>query len=434
MFGSLLTYLQVPHHFLDFVFTFGERVHPLDSSPADCCPISNLDENYLHSDIPQLGRSGLISQLNFSLKGVEPSKGTVTWPWSIRQTSVHHSFDIENGRTFWIFVKGSALISNRSRSQIRKSEGNYPDTYSNTFSLSLENHLILCDWVNEHWRWYINYIDEELHGISRTPLVAQVDPRQPNLREKKPTRMATWLSEKSQQSQSSQETMSLAQRARKVFCATIGPLEDGRFSKDQQPHVRESTRLPNFENIQRMQFIEENANTAKLVLSSNLEVLRAIKDHVNSIWDARAFPQQAKRNCENRHHNFNGLLDNTMRCMSMQLTRVDAILNLLAGRRSLVCAGYRRSATPWTNQDVQQNDMITYCSIRASLTSSKEIEDMTAVSFRIAAKTENKTVTMKLLAVVTLFFLPMTFISVSPYDCVFDRCEDIELTPGSRRS
>lgn len=57
--------------------------------------------------------------------------------------------------------------------------------------------------------------------------------------------------------------------------------------------------------------------------------------------------------------------------------------------------------------------MFAYRNIQASQASAKEMEDMTAVTYRIALKTEKETVAMKIVTLVTLLFLPATFVSVS---------------------
>ena len=50
---------------------------------------------------------------------------------------------------------------------------------------------------------------------------------------------------------------------------------------------------------------------------------------------------------------------------------------------------------------------------RKAQKTAKNMEDMTEVMFHIAERTEKETVVMRIVTVVTLFFLPATFICVS---------------------
>ena len=68
----------------------------------------------------------------------------------------------------------------------------------------------------------------------------------------------------------------------------------------------------------------------------------------------------------------------------------------------------------------QINDVFTYQNIQESRRQASKaqvyaqnMEDLTAVTYEIAQKTQRETVAMKIITLVTLFFLPATFIAVS---------------------
>ena len=61
---------------------------------------------------------------------------------------------------------------------------------------------------------------------------------------------------------------------------------------------------------------------------------------------------------------------------------------------------------------LQLKDLLTQRHVEVSEDSTKEMEAMTAVTYRIALKTEKETVAMKIITLVTLLFLPATFVSV----------------------
>ena len=93
----------------------------------------------------------------YNLKSVEPSEYQPDMPWSIRQTAVYHSLDLETGRAFWVIVKGDELIKERIQDSLeqarisRQVEGLY--STGNAFATSLTTHMVICDWCNEYWRW-----------------------------------------------------------------------------------------------------------------------------------------------------------------------------------------------------------------------------------------------------------------------------------------
>jgi len=111
MLKYLFAYLQVDPFFLDSLFTFGDQEEPVDA----CLAQFQSDEPlFAHPREPifQLGRSGREIRCSVLLRTVEraPEAG---WPWSLRQAAAYHSFDIENGQTVWVNVKGNNLLQKR---------------------------------------------------------------------------------------------------------------------------------------------------------------------------------------------------------------------------------------------------------------------------------------------------------------------------------
>ncbi|KAI9671709.1 MAG: hypothetical protein M1831_003237 [Alyxoria varia] len=377
MLVHVLSYLQVNPSFLDFVFPFRQQTYAIDSFGgfrSQTC----YDPQDRGCPIPQLGRSGVSFQQCYSLKSVEPSRGQTDWPWSIRLTSVYHSFDLENGHTEWIVVKGSNLMKNRISSHLPGAQLKSGDPVSNSLLLSFETHLILCDWTDENWRWYTNYIDEQLNEMSRPLLSIQVDPTpDPNRPTQKPTRAAFRVSEKG---------VNFASKGSNGATAQPSPTAIPSLLSDSKTSFK-------FDDIQRMAFIETNVNQAHLELAADIEVLLSIKKHYSELWGCESLPKHLQDNCKTGFRRFQSRLDSTVESLKMHRSRMDSILQLIADRKSLL------------------NDMFSYLSIQNSQTSAKEMEDMTALTLRIAIKTEKETVAMKLITLVTLLFLPATFVS-----------------------
>lgn len=350
MFLHLLTYHQTSPSFLDFVFPFGDQEYPLDSGFGGFRSQTFVDPLDRGLQLPQLDRSGLGFQQCYSLKSVEPSRGTRSWPWSIRQSSVCHSFDLESGHSLWIIVKGSTLIRDRVSAHFETISFRSLDAVSNAFLTSLEPHLILCDWVDEHWRWYINYMDEQLHSTSRPLLTISIDPTSNPPLKKKLTKAATWSTEKDD----AFSKMTLVESIVKRLKATKnGHLQigNGRCSSSDldRPDASEGNFPFSFEDIQRMQYIKENANEARLVLSSDIDVLKSLGSHYRNLWDGEDFSLHVKSNCKAGFKKFQAHVDATIESLRMSLSRTENLLQLLDERKTLVNLPQTLEKARWAN-------------------------------------------------------------------------------------
>ena len=170
-----LTYHQVMPAFLDFLFSFGKQEHAQDFYSSGFQQedwLVDIDKG-LH--IPELGRSGREIRLCYSLRAVEPSKSHLDWPWSVRQTALYHSFDFESGQTTWIILKGDQLMKKRIQSATTSKCTRDFQTNDQSFAATFAIHLLLCSWSGEHWRWYINFLEEALQAMTRHTLLVTVD-------------------------------------------------------------------------------------------------------------------------------------------------------------------------------------------------------------------------------------------------------------------
>ena len=163
--------------FLDFVFPFGKQQYAQDFHFSGFRHDTRLSRCQPNLSIPELGWSGRDLQLCYNLKSVEPSKSQSKWPWSIRQSAVYHAFDIGSSRATWIVMKGDQLMKNRIKSATGTRglpEVSSFETVDRAFASTLATHMLLCDWSSEHWRWYINFLEEELQATTRRILSVTV--------------------------------------------------------------------------------------------------------------------------------------------------------------------------------------------------------------------------------------------------------------------
>jgi hypothetical protein len=181
MIMAALTHHQVMASFLDFVFPFGNQEYPEDFYFSGLREETRLQSPTTGLVLPQLGRSGKEIRLCYNLKSVEMSQRNPQWPWSIRQTAVYHSFDVETGKAFWIVVKGNQLIKNRiqaatEQSALGSSGLKSFESTAHAFASSLATHLVLCDWCHEEWRWYLNYLEKRFQDATRRSLAIIIEP------------------------------------------------------------------------------------------------------------------------------------------------------------------------------------------------------------------------------------------------------------------
>ncbi|KAL8993056.1 MAG: hypothetical protein Q9188_007428 [Gyalolechia gomerana] len=414
--------------FLDFIFTFGyqERAQELNHSGFRQRTSLQRSKRTLH--IPELGWSGYGIQQCYSLKFVERSPSQEHWPWSIRHCAVYHSFDVEQIRTNWIIIKGNRETERCIQNATR--DGGAPElsiyeNVVNAFTSAMETHLLICDSAMENWRWYISYLEQKLQDLTRavkstdadvpmspvieTPLsplsksatfgagsLRQV-PRNPTGPEssKGPDTYTTptsatmpatdsSISQTEKGPQLAQYTNPKTGRTQPLPPGvTVESLEQPRTERTpNEVYVQQQF---NFKDLQKTQHVEEKANEALLAMSLNLRVILQIGKHYRFLIENQDLPQNIR----------------------LQRMRMEAILRLLADRKALLHGILHF-------QNMQINKTLAAESHNATKNMeymTGDMHHMTKDMNEVARKTKTETVSMRIITLVTLFFLPGTFIS-----------------------
>lgn len=175
MFTLLLSYHQVSPSFLDFVFTFGNKMNARDFHYSGLREESWIQETSRACSLPELCRSGREIRLCYNLRSVEPSPNEVDMQWSIRQCATYQSYDLETGNLLWIDIKANDVIKTRIKSEISLKSASKETLRFETFNKLLSTHLIMCDWSGENWRWYINDLEDRLHKVGRGAIATPID-------------------------------------------------------------------------------------------------------------------------------------------------------------------------------------------------------------------------------------------------------------------
>ena len=350
MLTLVLTYHQVLPSFLDFLFPFGNQQYAQDfhfSGFKFEDRVSDIDSGL---SIPQLGWSGRDFQLCYNLKSIETSKGQPEWPWSVRQSALYHSFDVETGRANWIIIKGDQLLKKRIMSatgfQGVPKTSNF-DTVDRAFASTLAIHVLICEWSRENWRWYINFLEETLQAISRPTLSAMVDTFSSSIADETSPLLALCTNSKTEISPRSPVLQRLPAQS---YCLNNRPIPHCKtlsaddlaspspeYERLHQPVTTGGHQDFSFSDFQRIQFIQEKVNDALLVIKLNIDVLTELRQHYLSICESDGWPCELKLKCERDMLRFEKRVVAVENDLRMQQSRSETLLRLLADRKSLVC-------------------------------------------------------------------------------------------------
>ncbi|KAL2073992.1 hypothetical protein VTL71DRAFT_7770 [Oculimacula yallundae] len=427
MFVQALTHHQVMPNFLDFVFPFGYQQYAEDSLFSgfrEDTRLTNTDGGLV---LPTLGRSGRDIRMCYSLKSVESKESNLGFPWSIRQIAVYHSFDLATGKSFWFMIKGNHLIRDRlkSASEPRAEDSCKPSSFesiSGSLEAALETHLVLCDWCDEDWRWYLTFLESDLQRLTRRALhvdilKAQILPEPDTYEKKVPIKSITRTL-----SEYAKRTLSLSQRDksfstlvekteyRPSFPQPAFPLspplppvlppgmgrKDGTTTK-QKP---ENDEVLSVRALQQVQVIEDKVNEVLLILESNIKIVKDIRDHYQTIFASEDCPTDIKRDTKTKVAYFKKRVANILGDLQIQLSSAQTLLRLLETRKSIM-SGLLNMSTIEASKEFAAD----------SQRAANKMSAMTEAMHQLAMKTKQETVSMRVITLVTLFFLPGTFIS-----------------------
>lgn len=379
MLMSVLTYHQVMPAFLDFLFPFGLQGYSQDFDFSGFRQQTTLSDFDRLLTIPEVGRSGRGYQFCYSLKAVEESRSEIEWPWSIRQTAIHHSFDVDHGRANWIVIKGDQLMKNRIRLAIKDTGlTGTSDLHcvDRAFVSTLVIHMVICDWSCESWRWYINFLREKFQGTTRGTVTSIVEEsstpaskimlepgrqcncfrRQTSLSTPKSRKTRMRASPWSRVLKNTYTTAAFSRTTTKMTndeqeqpsritstpfktSTTVAPpgLQASPASPcDITDHVESSPSEYSFDDWQKAQFIEEKANDVLLVLKTNMQVLADLRQYYHENAYCEDWPRELKLRCSSDISRFEKYIIGVEKKHQMQQQRVELLLRSMADRKSLV--------------------------------------------------------------------------------------------------
>ena len=318
------------------------------------------------------------------------------------------------------------------------------DSVNTAFEASLRMHITFCDWSAENWRWYINSLEDKFENMTRRTFSAPVNiPFSPATESDRFTfksrtntqktdrsifsfsRTQTQVTEKGfpkfavKQATSSSRTYTNPDTG---ISQPLPPDEDEDDDEGEQKTAidKDDTKAEDdgpifsFGKLRKVHKIAEKANQALLVLRHNKTVLAQLRHYYKSISKRKGFPKQLADSCNDAIEDFQVSVEGLGNDMESQILRLETLLRLLEDRKTLVKQVLQIRESMELRQN-QLHSILDYQNTQTNKRSSKSMVIMTEDMNDIARKTKIETVSMKVITLVTLFFLPGTFISVGTF-------------------
>jgi hypothetical protein len=302
-----------------------------------------------------------------------------TQHWSIQQAAFHHQFDVETGRALWITSIGDHLDIKKRIEDLTGSKGAVEDrsfdTVLNCLRSSLAVHLAYGYWSTSGWRWYIEHLENKIEAIVSV------------------TEGCCFTMSNIQQSQD----------------AIVDPMHSA------------SSRQYSAKDLQSIQQFTDKTNEAIMVMKGNLDIMARLIEFYGNLLHTRRFldhvcgPMNASTykttEEELREHvrtfvmQLNGLAGE----MHMHIARGKLLVDISADRNRMVSRVMLHLDAKLTNLQILQH-------LQGQAT--EKMQTMTSVSIKEA-------IVMRVITVVTLIFLPATFVSVSLIQLTDDWGADI---------
>ncbi|KAK4443752.1 hypothetical protein QBC34DRAFT_416496 [Podospora aff. communis PSN243] len=385
---QLLTHHQVMPSFLDFVFTFRNTENP---------PSTAMFRFEDRAETP------FRRQHAFNIMAPEKERPESS-NWLIRQTAVYHSYDVMEGKSMWIIVKGNRVIRDRITSSCpsvsKKSQK------QQQFEFTLQTHLLILEWCTENWALYLDDLEERARKHAAAIKLAPVETlaRKPPLPTAAPFRGPP--PRRSSAGAGPQpigirgKIRSNLSRISSGFSGHYHPqpagagFELGDGVKDAEEDEERLDKLFTFDDLQKMRHATDEMERASLILGEDMRILSALKERYSRLAEAGIASSDAS------------VLD-----FCRQLEVLEGDLQSHAARVHLLLRSMERNEEMFQGILHYGNMRVGEHYAQSAEVSARTMEKWTEEMHEIAAKTENETVSMHGITVLTMIFLPGTFVS-----------------------
>ncbi|KAK2607656.1 hypothetical protein N8I77_006319 [Diaporthe amygdali] len=441
MLHCLCSYEQVSPILIDVLASFGKQRAPLGFQSASFCQddLTKPSQSALVA-IPEVGRSGWELRHCYKLHGLETSSPNTKAKWSMRQTAVYHSFDLENGRAFWLTVKANNEIRDRIMEGTESLEAMRASNSSGlgpSFVACLNTHLIAFDWCTEGWRLHLGDIENDVREIlvkvKGTPIEPLGDelnftPRligaatMPSLRDREGSMISrqNTLPSVTGPIQALNAVKAGLTNVRGTLNAMVSEAEVEKSQEtstprdvqaDQQEKISnhlEKLKTFSFAEFQKLNFYTTKLQEAKLAMHLNLGGLRGTREYYKQRYQSTQFPSAIKDFSEinGSYENFTQRVTSLAQDLEADIARAEAlILSIEDGKRlyDSILQSY--------NMEINRLFTLSGHGISERMEeSAMRMEKVTDSMLKIAHATARDSASMSAITFVTLVLLPGTFL------------------------
>jgi hypothetical protein len=140
------------------------------------------------------------------------------------------------------------------------------------------------------------------------------------------------------------------------------------------------------DHVQIVQHREDKTNTAIMVMEANTDVLTSLRDFYRRLVENKDF--DLKCSCQDDVTTFTSQVDDLIYDSKMQIARAKVLVKITTDRKGLILQHLQTQATG-------------------------KMEELTNLTIKIGTMSQREAIAMRIITVVTLIYLPATFVSVS---------------------
>ncbi|KAM7185598.1 hypothetical protein V8F20_011732 [Naviculisporaceae sp. PSN 640] len=419
--NRVLAHHEVMPSFLDFCFEFKNKENPTVSTM-----FRFEDQLSPHSkDAP------LRMQHAFNIVAPEKdNRHDNEHPWHIRHTTAYHSFNFTEARSTWITVKANRVIRERIISTGESLGFKGTDMHQQAkaqFTYSLFTHIQILEWCTEGWGGYIAYLEERVRKHATAIKLAPVEAlsrKAPRRKSRPPLAPGPAATGFSHYSSNEPQPSGIGGRIRSNLSRMASGFSGhSRITTVTEPHhplgvplgeeaaegedEEQLDGIFRFDDLQRIRQVTDDAEQAGMIIRENLRILGTIRERYRDLFSSLQKGHLGSA-CNIDTLPYEDLLIDFCR----QLSVLQGDLESYDSRVQVLLRSLERNEEMFQGILQYGNMRVGEYYARSAETSAETMEKWTVRMHQIAAETEQQTVSMHAITVLTLIFLPGTFVSV----------------------
>lgn len=398
--------------FMENIFTFHDRQDAHLHA-------SFRSEDYIWGQVPKPIVKGSRMQHCFNLIGLEygfnAEKKTGTYYY--RQTAAYFSLDLVSVQTVWLIIKGDRAIRESIQDFTEQLD---PDIKQNSpekaFLFALQLHLLIYEWAIQTWTPYIDSLQAKYVDISKVVAYTPVAKKTENaIIDQSVSRSISFNSNvlqayrprKRREMSWNKIVKRLGERTSKSPSSSTTP----DTSQNLHPDISHTF---SFDKLQMLHHEATKVQVGLSVLDQNKTVLQDMLKRFERLHQSEIFLQHVNI----KQEEFQTFFHKTEHCigeLDHQHKRLSAIQEDLTGVISLVSfhTYILIEVTCFLTQLLQFNGILQHYNTRIADSYARAAKVSTDSMRWLAVKTKQETVSIHIITILTLFFLPATFVAVS---------------------